>query len=51
MLVTVVYVQSAKAGEAADSIASHVHDLETSAPDAMKIVTGDFNHCDLKTLI
>ena len=26
-----------------------MHDLETSAPDAFKIITGDFSHCPLKT--
>ncbi|KAK7483337.1 hypothetical protein BaRGS_00025397 [Batillaria attramentaria] len=49
VLVTVVYVPpSANARAAADTIASHVNDLETSAPDAFKVITGDFNHCTLK---
>ena len=28
-------------------IADHVHDLENCTPDMAKLVTGDFNHCDL----
>lgn len=49
VLVTVVYVPpSAKNKQAADHIANHVHDLETKAPDALKIVTGDFNHRDVR---
>ena len=42
---------SANAKDAANAISSHVIDLETSAPDAFKIITGDFNHCSLKTSI
>ena len=50
VLVTTVYVPPfADAKEAADTIASHVHDLDDRAPDAIKIITGDFNHCDLGT--
>ena len=41
VLVTTVYVPpSADAKEAADTIASHVHDLDDRAPDAIKIITG-----------
>ncbi|KAK7460352.1 hypothetical protein BaRGS_00038910, partial [Batillaria attramentaria] len=39
------------AKDAADHIASHVHDLDTSAPDAVKIVTGDLNYCSLKKVL
>ncbi|KAK7455970.1 hypothetical protein BaRGS_00039395, partial [Batillaria attramentaria] len=39
------------AKDAANHIASHVPDLDTSAPDAVKIVTGDFNHCSLKKVL
>ena len=34
--------------KATDILFSHVHYLDISAPDAVKVVTGDFNHCDLK---
>ena len=45
VLITTVYVPpSANAQDAANSISSHVINLETSAPDA-------FNHCSLKTSI
>ena len=42
---------SANTRDAANVISSHMHDLETSAPDIglYKIITGDFNHCSLKT--
>jgi len=36
-----------KATEAANTIADHVHDQENNASNAVKIVTGAFNHCDL----
>ena len=50
VFVTHVYVSPhANAKDAANVISSHMHDLETSAPDAFKINTGDFNHCSLKT--
>ena len=52
VLVTTVYVPpSADAKEAADTIASHVHDLDDRAPDAINIITGDFNNCDLGTTL
>ena len=42
VLVTVVYVPpSADAKEAADTIASHMHDLDDRVPNAIKIITGD----------
>ena len=45
VLITTVYVPpNANAQDAANSISSHVINLETSAPDA-------FNHCSLKTSI
>ena len=52
LLVVSVYIPpSANAEEAAELIASHVHDLDTRAPYAVKIVTGDFNHCDLGNVL
>ena len=42
---TVYVLPSANAKEAA----SHVHDLDDLASDAIKIITGNFNHCDLGT--
>ena len=49
VFVSTVYMPpSANAKDAANTISSHVIDLETSAPDAFKIITGDFNHCSLK---
>ena len=52
MLVTTVCVPpSADAKEAADTIASHMHDLDDRVPDAIKIIMGDFNHCDLRTTL
>ena len=52
VFITTVYVPpSANAKDAANAISSHVIDLETSAPDALKIITGDFNHCSLITSI
>ena len=49
VLITTVYVPpSTNAKDAANVISSHVIDLETSAPDAFKIITSDFNHCSLK---
>ena len=52
VLITTVYArQSANAKNAAKVISSHVIDLVTSAPDAFKMITGDFNHCSLKTAI
>lgn len=52
VLVTAIYVPpSANIKDAADIITSHVHDLETSSPDALKILTGDFNHCTLEKSI
>ena len=51
IIMTVYVPPSVCAREAADCIASHVHDVETRAPDAVKIITGDFNHCDLQKLL
>ena len=52
VLITTVYArQSANAKNAAKVISSHVTDLVTSAPDAFKMITGDFNHCSLITSI
>ena len=52
VLITTVYVPpSANAKDAANAISSHIINLETSAPSAFKIITGDFNNCSLKTSI
>ena len=48
VIVTNVYMSpTAHTKEAVSMIADHVHDLENCTPDVAKIVTGDFNHCDL----
>ena len=45
VLVVFVYITpSVNTKKAADQIASHVHNLDTTAPDEVKVVTGDFNH-------
>ena len=31
-----------------DMTAAHVNDLETRAPDSVRIMIGDFNHCSKK---
>ena len=50
VLVTIIYMPpSANTKDAENVISSQMHDLETSAPDAFKIITGDFNHGSLKT--
>ena len=46
LIITVYVPLSANAKDAANAI-----DLETSAPNAFKIITSDFNHCSLKTSI
>ncbi|GFR63716.1 endonuclease domain of the non-LTR retrotransposon LINE-1 [Elysia marginata] len=33
--------------QATESPANHIHDVESTAPDALKLVTGDFNNCDV----
>ncbi len=48
IIVTAYVPPRACAQEAAEHIASHVHDLDTQAPDAFKVITGDFNNCDLQ---
>ena len=49
VIVTCVYVPpSGNPKEAAGTIGNHIHALETSSPDALKIVTGDFNQCSHK---
>ncbi|KAK7488811.1 hypothetical protein BaRGS_00019946, partial [Batillaria attramentaria] len=40
-----------RASDAAEAIVSHVHDLDTTAPDALKVITGDFNHCDVTKVL
>ena len=52
VLVVCVYSPlSVNSKEAADQIATHVHNLDTTAPDAVKVVAGDFNHCDLTKVL
>ena len=34
--------------ERCSAIRSRIHDLETSASDAFKMITGEFNYCSLK---
>ena len=46
VLVTCVYIPpDANTRAAADTLASHVQDLDTKAPDAFKVMCGDFNSC------
>ena len=33
------------------AVKAGAHPLHTGAPDAMKLITGDFNHCNLKQTI
>ncbi|GFR67507.1 endonuclease domain of the non-LTR retrotransposon LINE-1 [Elysia marginata] len=33
--------------QATESLANHIHDVESTAPDALKLVSGDFNNCDV----
>ena len=49
IFVTAVYISpSADADVASSKIAELVNKLETRAPDAVKLVLGDFNHCELE---
>nr|KAG5703768.1 hypothetical protein BaRGS_009566 [Batillaria attramentaria] len=43
--------QLLRTSDAAEAIVSHVHDLDTTAPDALKVITGDFNHCDVTKVL
>ncbi|GFS00713.1 hypothetical protein ElyMa_006405700 [Elysia marginata] len=46
--VTNVYIPpDADTKQATESLANHIHDVESTAPDALKLVTGDFNNCDV----
>ena len=50
VFVTTVYVNNKANKEAAASeIVNHILDLENSAPDALKIINGDFNRCSLES--
>ena len=51
VVVTVYVPPSACAREAAKRIVDHVHDLDTRSPDTIKIVTGDFNHCEISKML
>ena len=49
---TNVYISpSADANVASFKIAELVNKLETRAPDAVKLVLGDFNHCELEHML
>ncbi|GFS06771.1 endonuclease domain of the non-LTR retrotransposon LINE-1 [Elysia marginata] len=51
-LITNVYDSpSANGSSAANQLATHIYDMESQHPDALKIVTGDFNHCDAATAL
>ena len=41
----------ADADIALSKIAKLINNLETRAPDAVKLVLGDFNHCELKNTL
>ena len=48
VIVVNVYVPQKSSGKrAAEHISAHVHDLMAKSPDAVIIITGDFNHCSL----
>ena len=50
MLVTTVYVNHrSNKSDVAIEIANHILNLENSAPDALQVINGDFNHCSLET--
>ncbi|GFR90791.1 endonuclease domain of the non-LTR retrotransposon LINE-1 [Elysia marginata] len=50
VLITNVYDSpSANGSSAANQLATHIYDMESQHPDALKIVTGDFNYCDAAT--
>jgi hypothetical protein len=49
IFVTVVYIQpKADSATASSILAQHVQELEKKSPDAVKLIMGDFNECDLK---
>ena len=48
VIVACVYVPpNGNAKEVSSRTGNHIHDLETSSPNALKKVTGDCNHCSL----
>ena len=52
VLVTCVYIPpSANYTQATERLGSHIHDLMTKFPDAMIVVTGDFNQCNVNTAL
>lgn len=52
VIVTVVYIPpSANGKRATETIARVTHKLQSSSPDALFIITGDFNHCSLSTAL
>ena len=52
IFVTTVYISPfAVADIASYKIAELINNLETRAPDAVKLVLGDFNHCELSNIL
>ena len=52
IFVTVVYIHPrADINNAASTIYEIVHDLEKQSPDALQLIMGDFNKCDLKPVL
>ena len=52
IFVTVVYIHPrADVNNASTTIAEFVQDLEKQSPDAVKLIIGDFNECDLKHMM
>lgn len=46
VMLTVIYIPlSADARAAANTLTSHIVDMDSTVPDALRLVTGDFNHC------
>lgn len=52
VVVTVVYIQPSANGKlATETVSQMIHDLQRSSPDALFIITGDFNHCSLSATL
>ena len=52
LFITIVYISpSADVDVAACKIHDVISDLETSSPDAVKLVLGDFNQCELRNVL
>lgn len=48
VVLTVVYIPPSANGKlAAENISKITHELQRSSPDALFLITGDFNHCSL----